>query len=164
MCHLTQIFLYHVHVYNTELAWLWQGFIMSVLLIIVHRSEEPALTNMDISTGHMVLVSCITLHHHMLTRAWHFLYLAHPSFVFWHLTCCPKPQEWDALWTETQISNCQIVDSSSCPVFQDMKTSRVKWEVWKLCCCDAVWFGNEVPTFCRYLVPQSSCHLRWLWY
>jgi len=40
---------------------------MNVLLIIVHRSEEPALTNMDISTGHMVLVSYNTLHHHVLT-------------------------------------------------------------------------------------------------
>jgi hypothetical protein len=42
---------------------------MNVLLMIVDRSEEPALTNMDISTGHMVLVSCITLHHQVLTCA-----------------------------------------------------------------------------------------------
>jgi 3-hydroxymyristoyl/3-hydroxydecanoyl-(acyl carrier protein) dehydratase len=40
---------------------------MNVLVIIVHRSEEPALTNMDISTGHMVLVSYVTLHHQVLT-------------------------------------------------------------------------------------------------
>ena len=103
MYKLTQIFLYHVHVYNTELAWLWQGFIMNVLLMIVHRSEEPALTNMDISTGHMVLVSCVTTHHHVLTRAWHILYSAHQTSVFWHLTCCPKPQGWDALWTKIQF-------------------------------------------------------------
>jgi hypothetical protein len=38
-------------------------FIVNVILIVVHRSEEPALTNMDISTGHMVLVSYIAFHH-----------------------------------------------------------------------------------------------------
>lgn len=106
----------------------------------------------------------LPLHHHVLTRASYILYLAHQNSVFWHLTRCPRPQGWDALWTKIQFYNCQIVGSSSCPVFKDMKTSRVKWDVWKLCCCGAVWFGNEVPTFYRYLVPQSSCHLRWLWY
>lgn len=50
-------------------------------LFVVYRNEEPALTNMDISTGHMVLVSAGVFRHEIKTYA-------RPNFIFsvWHFS------------------------------------------------------------------------------
>jgi len=62
----------------------------NVILVTVHRSEEPALTNMDISTGHMVLVSVSIFHHEMKTYIGpvkhNFILLSFEVYTFSHMT------------------------------------------------------------------------------